>query len=375
MVLGLLKGGNNVSLEQDYFSFELEEVLFFDKGQEVSEMLSVSLDPEISTQLLDDFVSIRGVIKLAGDYQKQERTNDIEEQPLDFHDHHSRRYLESIIEQDEGHSAFLHHFPVEISIPSYRINDMNDITVEIDSFDYELTSESQMKIKSKIHINGISQHANPDREPISADDEKDIIEDSFEFELKSEELSNKAVDHITESEVKKEKSQARNIESDKDDERVKNKHTQTFEEFFNQDNVIEKKEIEEKVDPKQLEESLEIKESAELEELLDLPDVSGGTDIVKSEQTTDEEEVVEKSEEIESTSEHVDYLAKMFSRSEEDAEVEQVQMKICIVQEEDTLESIAERYEIPKLHILKQNRLEDDELLEGQLLSIPVKTI
>ena len=59
----------------------------------------------------------------------------------------------------------------------------------------------------------------------------------------------------------------------------------------------------------------------------------------------------------------------MFRGEDEEA---YAKMRICIVQDKDTIESIAERYQITALQLIKQNGLDDEfEIRTGQLLHIP----
>nr|WP_239565326.1 LysM peptidoglycan-binding domain-containing protein [Brevibacillus fulvus] len=46
-------------------------------------------------------------------------------------------------------------------------------------------------------------------------------------------------------------------------------------------------------------------------------------------------------------------------------------MRLCIVQRNETLETIASRYALPVSKILEVNRLASDRLEEGQILYIP----
>ncbi|WP_029097499.1 LysM peptidoglycan-binding domain-containing protein [Brevibacillus thermoruber] len=48
------------------------------------------------------------------------------------------------------------------------------------------------------------------------------------------------------------------------------------------------------------------------------------------------------------------------------------QMKLCIIQRNDTLESISQRYSLPISRILEVNKLNADQVVEGQILYIPV---
>lgn len=105
------------------------------------------------------------------------------------------------------------------------------------------------------------------------------------------------------------------------------------------------------------------------------------------------EEVEEAEEELEKVREEIEVDIRMEEDVEEDVEVEEVQdvsyltdmfrgdseenysrMRICIVQDDDTIETIAERFQISTLQLIKQNELDEDfDIHEGQLLYIPKK--
>lgn len=62
------------------------------------------------------------------------------------------------------------------------------------------------------------------------------------------------------------------------------------------------------------------------------------------------------------------YLTKLFTREEDEFS----RMKICIVQQEDTIERLCERYDITSQRLIRMNSLAlDDELKAGQILYIP----
>lgn len=355
MLIVLLKGGSHLSNENDVFSFDLNESLYFEKGQEVSEMLGISLEPEISIQSFRDYVSIRGVIELQGEYRKNVSQDEQVEEPLDIHENHSWRYLERIEDKDNQHAVFSHRFPVEISVPSYRVTNMDDISVSIETFDYELPADNQLILTSTVEIYGISEEERS-QEAIAEKDAEEMIrnisedeEKSFEFEFKkepsserllaveSENVADQPATQIEQREEVHETSEITEEETDEDD-RWKYNKTQSVADFLktDHDEVISSEEAE-------VTDEIEVSESDH-----------------ETEASVNEEE------------RETNYLEGLFNRHE--SEEEYVQMRIYIVQEADTLEIISERYEVPELQLLKQNRLEDDHLSEGQLLSIPFKS-
>src|SRR5699024_10311365 len=78
----------------------------------------------------------------------------------------------------------------------------------------------------------------------------------------------------------------------------------------------------------------------------------------------------EKGKEDEQNSIPIESLSEMF---EHDKEEEYTKMRLCIVQDHDTIENIAERYDTTANQLILKNRLNDDTVSEGQLLYIPEK--
>lgn len=377
--------------DRDVFSFELNESLYFEKEHEVSEMVGISLDPEISIQTYNDYVSIRGVIELQGEYIKADTSFSHDESTLNFEDYQSRRYLERIEDAGNGRAIFSHRFPIEISVPLYRVANLNDVTVSIESFDYEILENNQLNLKSTIDIYGISQEsedtneiARDEADPVQSLEESiDVqLEDTFEFDIKEERKADQLDEPKNEKLSKREADTNTKDENHQDkSDRWKAKKTQSFAEFFNnqgetdeQKNQTENHEDEDDKDVVELEELSESIQG-DYEEAADeveprLHGMIEDTEPHVDMESSDTPEHDGDDEELLSDPEDVRYLADMFREEEDDNQY--AQMRLCIVQNKDTIETIAKRYEITPTQILKQNRLEDEELLEGQLLYIPV---
>lgn len=304
-----------MSQENAVFSFELNESLYFEPGQEVSEILGISLDPEISIQPFNDYISIRGVIELSGEYQRVNESWEREDSSYNLDDYSSRRYVEQVRESDQGEATFSHRFPVEISVPTYRVKNLNDVTVSVDHFDYELPDQNLLRLTSIIAIQGINDIVDHTEETDEAEEEYEELEETFRFDIKEK--------HKTD---------------DSDEEQLDN-----VEEFSRESNVLQSSNDSENDDLPR-------------EEQLERAPVSS---VKSSQDGKSEEEDVNKT----------DYLSNMFEKEEE----RYAKMRLCIVQENDTLSAIAERYEVNPLQISKRNNLEGETLLEGQLLYIPVK--
>jgi len=355
--------------EQSVFSFELNESLFFEKGQEVAEIKGVSLDPDISIQSFEDYISIRGVVELKGEYEKLSLPSNHDDS-ISLEDYHqAKRYIEEVVDMSGDVSEFNHRFPVEISVPTYRVNNLEDVTVRIAFFDYELPEPGQFNLMSTIEIHGINdgdleeerQEYDMSHSTDEESNQEEVLDETFEFELKKrkeseevdeeeiiieETLVENAVEEVKRQEAEQqvethpeEEAQEKPLEHKKDEAgsegpRWKKEHSQTLAEFFNQDASIESSSSEDITVSSEVDESSTLMESSSSGDKTDLR-----------------------------------YLTGMFRDEEENY----TQMRLCIVQENDTLESIAERYETTSMHIAKQNRLADDAISQGELLYIPYK--
>ncbi|MCT1575761.1 stage VI sporulation protein D [Oceanobacillus kimchii] len=324
-----------MSTDSNAFTFELEESLFFEKGQEVEEIRGISLEPEISIHAYEDYILIRGAIELQGEYQKVPYT-EIEEETLDFDQIQSKRYVEKI-EEINGLYLFSHTFPVEISVPPYRVANLDDVTVQIESFDYELLEEDQLKVYASIDIEGIQQDNNLEAESAREDSEE---EDSFSFEIEHP-IQEDATVNLERTVENKDENEHSN---DDDPDRWKVK-SQPLSEYFQSISEVEASPEEEDDDEYVEETDYEVNDDQE-EKVLDILD-------------------------NEESPEDVTYLSDIFRNAEEE---QYTKMRLCIVQEDDTIETIAQRFAISPLQLIKHNQLESDfEVNQGQLLYIPPK--
>lgn len=366
-----MKGGRDLSDDQNVFRFDLNESLYFEKGQEVAEMIGISLDPEISIQSYDDYVSIRGVIELVGEYRKSPSyLQEDKDEVLYFNDNHSKRFIEVVEDTVDDRAIFSHRFPVEISVPAYRINDINDVNVNIESFDYELPSEDQLIIKSKVDIYGIHDESQPLR---SVEEDQNMTEDgaldieeslgeTFQFDVTEQREIDDEIEQRSDQEVldRPQTDELEEIEvsqDEPDDEKESGRwktKTQTFDEFFSK-NVDS--------DEDGMDVALHEDHAEDFDEELDFAD--------HEESTSDYDE--DDDRENDQSPKDVNYLASIFRNEEDEEEIKYTKMRLCIVQADDTLEKIAERYKVTTMQLLKKNALEDDNVNEGQLLYIPSK--
>src|SRR5690606_19452538 len=116
--------------KDDVIIFDVNETLYFERGQEIAEMVSISLDPDIAIQAYDQYIQVRGLIMLQGEYVKVENS---QPEYQEFTEELTN-YIEKVVDTEENQAQFSHRFPVEISVPSYRVENEADVTVTIDAF-------------------------------------------------------------------------------------------------------------------------------------------------------------------------------------------------------------------------------------------------
>ncbi|MBM7541800.1 stage VI sporulation protein D [Amphibacillus cookii] len=329
--------------ESRSFQFDLTETLLFHKSEGVSEMLGIGLDPEISIQTFPDYVSVRGIIALTGEYlpDEMDEQSDIDEPEV------TGRYFKKVVRDEDGICEFSHHFPVDISIPHERVKRMDELSVSVDSFDYHLPESCKLELEASLVIQGLEhdrvEETKEVEEPEDSDEqveEADEVEDriTFDLKIKAEE---------------KEAEQSKDGEEDKEDDKVIQLQREDLE---GQKTEIETKEEiapDPEIVPDKAQEMIE--EDIRSEPL--------------TEETAPDAEVAEESHSDE-TVQRPTYLLDLFDQS--DSEKEQyTKMTMYIVQEQDSLEGIAEQYGVNTMKLQEANRLESLDVYQGQIIYVP----
>lgn len=367
--------------------FSLEESIWFQKGQEVSELFSISLDPDITINENDQYVTIEGSLQLTGEYRKHEAWDTEEEIPS------SPKFVQTVERRGEDVFEFIHHFPVDITIPVNRVKSIDEIDVAIDSFDYHLPERSCLKLVADLTISGLYG----EQQDTAADNH--VEETPIEVHRPSifeKETATPEKETIT---LEKEAAAPKHIEENQEG----TKETELFVPFVAE--ARKKPEEEDSAKPKSIAgeeawhkqphilkthmgvDDKEISFSARKEESPSYESVDENIQKSRSEQQQEEseDESPEDYEEYESSSSSPDLsikkkkkkskkdgisLAEFFARKEEDEDL--TRLKVCIVQNGDSIDSIAERYDVSVQSILKVNDMEmNQDVYTGQVLYIP----
>lgn len=418
-----MKGGTSMAAERaSCLRFSLEELVWFKRGQEVSELLSISLEPDITIQENDEYVTVRGALNLTGEYHPKEVEGDEGEINTLREQQSSSRTVDYVEGRQDGITNLSHRFPVDITIPRSRVRNLDDIYVTVESFDYEIPESGCLELKADLAISGI-QGAGTREEKQVVDEEEvpeyslnldDEVEEDVQEEYIAEEVEEEVVEEEQPAAEEKKKNKVaklfgRKNQSQQLEEAEEESLFEPFEaearksmvddvedvkdsieaiedkDLLEDEALIEKTEEKYTVDedqPSFLEDTTdeierteekytveeattdEIEEESRENSKSPLIEMKGRVDFDEEDKEDDQEEHVPTNREDENAL----YLTKMLAKEEEE---EFSRLKMYITQDGDSLHAIAERYEVSVTHLLNANRLDSEAVGAGQILYIP----
>lgn len=369
--------------------FSLEESVWFQRGQEVSQLISISLDPNITIQESDQYVTIQGALELTGEYER------IESDEVEAVAETSAKFVQTVEERDGGICEFTHFFPVDITIPNNRIQSVQEIDVEVESFDYVFPERGCMKLNANLTISGLygdQQHGTEQEQPSIAEVqvEQEVPEEELEplfrnaapiFEPpkqwadeEEEEKEEKEEDFVTELTIEKNEEE-RELYIPFKAEAKKQPEAEPQAVRFAEEQEVEK-------EPNIPEVSFAAHRFAEVKQPEPVAaEIESPAEEVKYLPSNNEKTAAEPEVESSSSPEEVKSkkgkskkksmtLTEFFARKEEN---ELTKLKVCIVQNGDTVDGLAEKYDVSPQSLLRVNHLElNQDIYEGQVLYIPV---
>ncbi|MBE5104445.1 stage VI sporulation protein D [Bacillus thuringiensis] len=326
-----LGGGKEVTTDHS-LRFSLKESVWFQKGQEVEELLSISLDPDVEIEELDHEVIVRGQLDLTGEYVARQ-----DDSAYSLRELSPAKSIDYVETREDGVNELVHSFPLEISIPRNRVKVIEELYVSIEEFDYELKENGCLQLLADIAITGLC-----DEERIEEEEEEEETAYAELEDDSAEEDENRPVPHVEEPAYK---------ESDEWEDYA-------FEPF----------QLEERKEQELEEEEIEEHEFVEREEEKEPTpqfELFGRKDFKKEKAKKQEEQ----EEAYSQRDENALYLTKIFTKEPEE---EFTKLRMYFVQEGDTIESVAERYETSVQNLYRVNQTEDIYLTAGQMIYIPV---
>ncbi|MGM9926569.1 MAG: LysM peptidoglycan-binding domain-containing protein [Bacillus sp. (in: firmicutes)] len=159
---------------QSSLRFSLEESIWFEEGQEVAELLTLSIDPDVYISEQNQYIVIDGFLQVSGEYRGIQLQLE-EEADLDDELNDEENYVHNVAQRaEDGLYLFNHRFPVNISIPANRVDNRETIEVEVSNLDYNLPENRCIKLSAELLITGIYGEV--------MEREEDIVESQEEIE-------------------------------------------------------------------------------------------------------------------------------------------------------------------------------------------------
>ncbi|MGX4722509.1 LysM peptidoglycan-binding domain-containing protein [Bacillus licheniformis] len=448
--------------QNNRLQFSVEESICFQKGQEVSELLSISLDPDITVQEVNDYVSIRGSLELTGEYNI-DQTREYAELPA------TSRFVEDVKLKGDGSAELTHCFPVDITIPKDKVNHLNDVFVFIDAFDYQLTDARMLTIQADLAIEGLlnvsgeageeeprtmpaAVHPEEELEPayrspsndedqgeekeyliqldrpyeeqdeeqaeehdtgeetvpiyqsflgndteeakpfftaslsaaertkreIENQKEASLEQPEEEYKLKREKVEEEPEEYKLKREKVEEEPEEYELKREEAEEEPELSHSsyQPHEElkenpFYSVPPLLKEDQNDREPEAFEVEVTQEaeaIDEEEEAGHTIEIPEYSFHEQ-TEPEEERDEMQAADEQEVSAKENDNALYLTKLFTKQGEE---EFTRMRMCIVQQNDTIDLLCERYDINVQQLIRMNSLSlDEELKEGQILYIP----
>ncbi|PEP62698.1 stage VI sporulation protein D [Bacillus pseudomycoides] len=333
-----LGGGKEVATDHS-LRFSLKESVWFQKGQEVEELLSISLDPDVEIEELEYEVIVRGQLDLTGEYVARQ-----DDSAFSLRDLSPAKSIDYVETREDGVNELVHSFPLEISIPRNRVKQVEELYVSIEEFDYELKENGCLQLLADISISGLCE------------------DERIQNEVQEEEIENVEVDRTEEIKLVDEDTLPVEVE-----EVTVHTESNGWEDYaFEPFQLEERKEQELEEEVEDLEEHEEEEREEEAKETTPQFEFFGRKDFQKKK----EKELQEEAEAAYSQrDENALYLTKLFTKEPEE---EFTKLRMYFVQEGDTIESVADRYETSVQHLHRVNQTDDVYLTAGQIIYIPV---
>ncbi|HET7522450.1 MAG TPA: stage VI sporulation protein D [Bacillales bacterium] len=363
--------------ESKTLRFSIEESVWLNKGREVDEVLSMSLEPDISIVENKHYVSVRGALKLSGRYRPLESDDGGSNEPSlnddrPLKDQVPVRPIDQLTLSEDGTVRIEHRFPVDITIPLSRIDRLEDIYVTVDAFDYTLPENDCLRLEADISISGMTEEMsqNEKQDDMRETDKDTEIETvSTAVEENPEEGENREPEEVP---VAAETFSATRGAEERDAAMYEPFHYEAVRQAAEEESH---EPVTEEVGTRSGGPHVEMKtragETAEPGGFFNLPHEYGETEPdPASAEDGGRETVNEDAEEETEREENALYLTKMLSKEEEEFS----RLKMCIIQPGESLDTIAERYQLPLSQLIRVNDLESEDVEEGQVLYVPVSS-
>lgn len=352
-------------------SFPIRDAFFIAQNEsEIQEIDEIELTPQIRVQEEAGEISISGNLLLKGKYVA--KPDSAFPAFFDGDDMDRNSYAESIrfspfnIRQSDFIKepplvSFEHKIPIHIQIAKSRIENLQHIFASIDSFDYEIESSRKLAITAELILNGIKG------ERRSSQEEEMEIPHAYQY------ISSQSLEPNPETaSVEPENEEQRPSFEESVEEQVEqsvNELPQIAEEPVTIDDEEQSVPVQEIIEEEEASEPnvarVSISGKGTKLEPVTIPESKRIEPIMEEEAEISEEEP----ERIEK--EGASYLTSFLRSSDDNF----TRLKMCILQKDETLDTIAERYQMAPDEIVRANNGKlGSSFTKGQVIYIPVKS-
>ena len=385
----IIKGEIHLTYEKSSsLAFSINETVWVNRGSEIDELMSLSLEPDVTIHEENDQVLVRGSLQLIGEYRPKLDETISEGENDSLEDQISFRTVEEVSLTDEGVGVIRHTFPLDVTIPRERIHRLEDLYVTVDAFDYELPGKGCIQLDANVSISGITNER-PAEEP-QQEYGKETINylgyGNHDNNSRANEADSSASWNDDREEVPYNNEQEDDVKAvEGSGKENRSFHYEAYREQPDEDSGKKDKEFtreyrdteETDIEDERATEGSHAEEKAYTEPTIKfsahqkLKAISTSyKDSVNKVEANSRDEDEETSDDDTKTEENALYLTSMLTKGEERFS----KLRMCIVQDGESLETIADRYDMQVSNLIRMNRLNEDRVSEGQILYIPVKT-
>lgn len=310
---------------------KISEKYYIEKGQGIDQLLAVSLDDHIRLHEFPSFIQLKGEVILEGEFAKEPGIRNLGERK----DFPQRKYMQSIELLEDGIAYFRQIIPVDITIPKSSVRDIEDIQVSIHHFDYSIPTPHIFILFATLCVTGIVKEEEEEtRAQSDAVLEEVIIEEKPVEETPTvvEDVAEELAEELAAEELPIEEVLQPEVES-----------------------IVNVERLDEKIDNETIDEVPYVVHKNVAEDSDEGMVVDDEVDSSFSEAEVVEGEVREV---------HESFLDELFGADRV------AQVTKYVVQEEDSLASVAERFAVPVGELSRVNREVVDDFRVGVVLTI-----
>lgn len=399
--------------------FQMEETIWLDHRSQSAEITNLELEADIELIENGDHVNITGNLVLSGRFltsdEENEESLDLESSSLaeQLHFQPLRVEQKELID-GKNRGKIEKRFPIDVTVPANKIENLEDVLVSVDSLDYSISEGHRLNIEAEVSISGILTNS---AEEVSVNNQEDtnlnVHDQSREFQVSAskEEAANEAIEVRQEQEGEVPEELGAEIASNtqpaiREAEAVEEN---PIDALFNKPDPaqeeervgnLEEAEAEETLAAKQQDSSLNPQEESALREaassieddhpvdssaeekvvplfkqemrtnIQSLPSNDNDLEVSASAEASDNaEEDRESQDENEAVSRTSSFLTQLMSGEEK--EEAYTRLKMCIIQRDESIDDISERYSVSVQEILRVNQLDSAQIENGQIIYIP----